>query len=177
MKKGLLILFSLLFVCSAFAFEAGSMLIGGQAGLGFSKSDSDDDGTTEVVLFPQIGYFVTPNVCVDGIVKLDIMGSESMDVTAFGIGAGARYFFNRIYVGADVQYQSANISIGGSDRTETAMFGTIKGGYLFPILPGAYIDTQARYMMGLGDYGGDSSGSNEQSSFNIMLGLQVELTR
>jgi hypothetical protein len=31
--------------------------------------------------------------------------------------------------------------------------------------------------MGLGDYGGDISGKNEMSAFNLLLGLQIELSR
>lgn len=179
MKKGILLIASLLFICSAFAFDTGSILIGGQAGFSFSKENSDDDGTTDLYLFPQAGYFINPNICIDGILKAEFMGSESMDVNAFGIGAGARYFFNQLYAGVDLQYESANIKIDtpSSDDTESAIYGTLKAGYLYMVLPGAYIDAQARYVMGLGDYGGDLSGKNEQSAFNILLGLQIELGR
>jgi len=179
MKKGILLIASLFFICSAFAFDSGSMLIGGQAGFEFSKANSDDDGTTDLYIFPQVGYFINPNICIDGILKAEFMNSESMDVNAFGIGAGARYFFDKLYAGADMQYEMANINnaLTDTEKTESALYGTLKAGFLYMVLPGAYIDAQAHYVMGLGDYGGDLSGKNEQSAIAFLLGLQFELGR
>jgi len=177
MKRGILIIASLLLVCSAFAFDTGSMLIGGQAGFSYTKMSSDEDASSDFYLFPQFGYFINPNTCIDGILKFELMGGETMDVTAIGIGAGARHFFNQLYVGVDLQYQTAEIDVNGLDRTESGLYGTLKTGYLYPLFQGVYVDSQIRYVMGLGDYGGDITGENEMSAFNLLLGLQIELSR
>jgi hypothetical protein len=174
MKKGMLILLSLLVVSSVFAFTQGSMLVGGTAGLNITKSDSDDDPTTTISLFPQLGYFVIDKLCADLIVKAELRTDGDDSVNALGIGLGGRYFFDKLYGGLDFQYQQANFDyeMGGKSKT-TAMYGTLKGGYLFPLAEMAFVDLRGSYQMGLGDYGGDSSGKNETSGLGFNAGLQV----
>lgn len=174
MKKGLLILLSLLVVSSVFGFTQGSMLVGGTAGLSVTKSDSDDDPTTTVSISPQLGYFVIDKLAADLILSAESQSDGDNSVAVLGIGAGGRYFFDYLYGGVDLQYRQATYDFEISDKiTSTAMFGTLKAGYLIPLSQRAFVDLRGSYQMGLGDYGGDSSGKNESSGLGFTAGLQV----
>ncbi|MCB5268250.1 MAG: hypothetical protein PHU99_04030 [Candidatus Cloacimonetes bacterium] len=176
MKKGLLILFSLLVVTSMFAFTQGAMLVGGTAGLSIEKDNSDDDPATRISLYPQLGYFVIDKLCADLIVKVETMSQDEDTETTLGAGIGGRYFFDNLYAGLDFLYQqkSSDKEFVGKHK-ETAMYGTLKGGYLFPISSKTFVDLRGQYMMGLGDYGADRSGKNESSLFGFVAGLQILL--
>jgi hypothetical protein len=175
MKRGLLILFSLLLVSTVFAFNQGAMLVGGQAGLNISKANSDDDALTTITLAPEFGYFVINNLCVDAILAFGSQSKDEYSMSAIGIGLGGRYFFDKLYAGLDLQYQSETRDYDefSGKFTVSSMYGTLKTGYLIPLTPSAFVDLRGNYRMGLGDYGADGSGKNESSDFGFTAGLQV----
>lgn len=174
MKKGLLILCSLLLVSTVFAFNQGAMLIGGSGGIDISKSNKDADPQTLVSLYPQFGYFVIDKLCADLILKAELLTEGEDSTTALGIGIGGRYFFDKLYGGLDFQYQQMIRDYELTGKMEkSAMYGTLKAGYLFPVSSRTFVDLRGQYQIGLGDYGADSSGKNESSRFQFLAGLQV----
>lgn len=177
MKKALILFVVLLVATSAFAFEKGTMNLGGTASLSMSKADSDDETTTAISLRPQFGYFVADNVCIDGIIIFESESYDDDSISAFGIGVGGRYFLNRIYGGLDFQYQSMTMDISPIDMNVTAMYIQPKLGVLLPLSSSVFADLGMRYQMGLGDYGGDGSGANESSTMAFSVGLQYFFRR
>jgi hypothetical protein len=109
------------------------------------------------------------------------MENQSQDddnITALGFGLGGRYFWNQLYAGADIQYHSVAMDTGLTGKnTTTGIYLTPKVGYLIPLVQNVFFDVRALYQLGVGDYGGDASGSNESSWLNLSVGLQVFLNR
>jgi hypothetical protein len=182
MKKALVLVATLIIITSAFAFDKGTMNLGGTASLSISKVDSDDDSTTELAVRPQFGYFVADNICIDGILIYESQSGDN-DVSAFGIGIGGRYFYNRFYGGLDFQYQSVTRdvyndgSLGVVEWTSTGMFLQPKVGVLLPVSENVYVDLGASYQLGIGEWGSDGSGNNEFSDMQFNIGLQYFFTR
>ncbi|MCB5252929.1 MAG: hypothetical protein RBR69_03425 [Candidatus Cloacimonadaceae bacterium] len=169
MKKGILILFSLLFVVTAFAFDQGTINLGGSASFESVKADSDADAESIISINPNVGYFVIDNLSADlNLGYIDYDG----DVSTLSIGIGGRYFYRNLYGGLQFDYQS--MSINSSDYT--AMYITPKFGYVMPLAENVFIDLGLKYQMGVGDYGGDGSGSNESSVLQVGVGLQIFLS-
>ncbi|MCB5278007.1 MAG: hypothetical protein LHW59_00595 [Candidatus Cloacimonetes bacterium] len=175
MKKGILVLFSLVLISSVFAFTTGDMMVGGQVGFSSEKINSDAEATNSIEIMPQFGYFVMDNVCVDGILSFNNWSQDKVSGTDFGIGVGGRYFYNQIYGGLALEYTSSSEDYDGDKSDHTGMYASLKAGYLYPLTSNVFVDMGVRYKMGLGDYGGDWKGSNEYSNFGIKAGLQVVL--
>ncbi|MDD2210730.1 MAG: hypothetical protein PHN71_05325 [Candidatus Cloacimonetes bacterium] len=175
MKKGILVLFSLVLISSVFAFTTGDMMVGGQVGFSSEKFNSDAEATNSIEIMPQFGYFVMDNVCVDGILSFNNWSQDKDSGTDFGIGVGGRYFYNQIYGGLALEYTSSSEENNGVKSDHTGMYASLKAGYLYPLTSNVFVDMGFRYKMGLGDYGGDWKGSNEYSNFGIKAGLQVVL--
>ena len=168
MKKGLLILVSLLFVVAAFAFDQGTINLGGSAAFESQKANSDADAITVFYLNPIVGYFVMDNLSVD--MNLNIMSYDGD--TDLGIGIGGRYFYNNFYGGLQLDYMSQ----AWGSSTVTSMYLVPKLGYMMPLAENVFVDLGLKYKMGFGDYGGDGEGSNEESNLHLGVGLQVFLS-
>jgi hypothetical protein len=178
MKKGLLILVSMILVCSAFAFNQGTINLGGMADFSIDKANSDADPITTIRLRPQVAYFVRDNISADLIFIMENQSQDDDNITALGFGLGGRYFWNQLYAGADIQYHSVAMDTGLTGKnTTTGIYLTPKVGYLIPLVQNVFFDVRALYQLGVGDYGGDASGSNESSWLNLSVGLQVFLNR
>jgi len=174
MKKGLLVLFSLLLITSAFAFTKGAMLVGGTASISIDKVDKDADAVTIVEIAPEFGYFVIDKLCVDIIVAMQTMTDEDDSMTTVAAGLGGRYFFDKLYAGADLQMARASMDIEGLPSTSvSAFYGAVKAGYLIPVSNKTFVDLRGLYQRGFGDYGGDRNGKNEEGHFGFKAGLQV----
>lgn len=169
MKKGILILFSLLFVVAAFAFDQGTINLGGTASFESAKANSDADAETMFSLSPNVGYFVIDDLSVD--LNLSYVNYDG-DSSAMGIGLGARYFYMNFYGGLQFDYRT----VGTDDWDVSSMYITPKIGYMMPLAQNVYVDLGLRYQMGIGDYGQDGSGSNESSVIHFGVGLQVFLS-
>ncbi|MBW6513957.1 MAG: outer membrane beta-barrel protein [Candidatus Syntrophosphaera sp.] len=170
MKKGLLILIVIMAVTAAFAFPKGTINPGGTISYTSYKYNSDADASTLLTINPQVGYLIIDNLALDLNLAYQM---DNDDWSAFGIGAGARYFFGNIYAGAGIMYQSESDEYFGEDFSVSATFLNVKAGYLLPIARNVFLDLGAKYDMGFGSYGGDGSGDNEQSKLTIGAGLQV----
>lgn len=175
MKKGILILVLLLFVMAAFAFDQGTINLGGTAVFESKKETSDDDAITVFTVNPIVGYFVMDNLSAD--VNLAVVSNDgNLD---FGIGVGARYFYSNFYGGLEFDYLSEYYAYppasGLKDGTKTSMYLVPKLGYMMPLAENVFVDMGLKYKMGFGDYGGDRSGSNEYSQIQFGVGLQVFL--
>lgn len=176
MKKGLLILFTLLVVSSVFAIAKGSMMVGGQAGFTISKSNSDADPLTTILIAPELGYFLIDNMCADVILSIESHSQNDDSDTNLGLGIGGRYFYNNLYAGLDVRYESWTSDYSARSKySVSSMYGTLKAGYLLPVTPSVFADLRGHYTMGLGDYGSDGSGANERSEFGVTAGFQILL--
>ncbi|MDD2507361.1 MAG: hypothetical protein PHQ78_08650 [Candidatus Cloacimonetes bacterium] len=178
MKKAMIIFASLLIMTSAFAFEKGTMNLGGTASLSMAKSNSDDETLTTIIMRPQFGYFVADNVCVDGIFIYESQSYDDESTSAIGVGLGGRYFYNNFYGGMDLQFQSMSMEDDAlGDFSVSANYLQPKIGVLVPLNPNVFLDFGASYQFGFGDYGGDRSGTNESTRFNFNVGLHYFFKR
>ena len=172
MKKSLIILIALMAVSAVFAFQPGSMMVGGQIDFGSYKANSDADAYTTIGFYPQLSGFVMENLSADLIVSYAQIGDDASEI---GLGLGAKYFYNTLYGGLDFTYQINKFKILNQNKSGNSMYLTPKIGYMVPIIPNAYVDLQAYYKMGIGEYGGDQSGDNSSSHLNLRAGLLVNL--
>lgn len=173
MKKGLLILLSLLVVTCVFAFDKGTINPGGTVSFSSAKAHSDADAYTVLAFSPQIGYFVIDNLSAD--LDLSLVSEKQGDDKAsmFAIGIGARYFYNNFYGGLGLMMMSSSYEDSWGNSDVSANFLNLKAGYMVPIVENVFVDAGLKYQMGFGEYGGDGSGDNESSVLTIGAGLQV----
>jgi hypothetical protein len=195
MKKGLLVLLSVLVVTCMFAFEQGTINPGGTVSFSSYKHATDPtykpSSTTNITFAPQIGYFVIENLCAD--LSLTI-GSRSQGKSDYnnensnshlGIGIGGRYFYNNFYGGLGLKYVSNSDSWTSSAgvKSDGGYNGTyldLKAGYLVPIVENVFVDLGLKYNMGFGSYGGedykntpDDYKKNNEGDISFGAGLQV----
>jgi hypothetical protein len=176
MKKLLFIFLTILVVSSLTAFEQGTKSMGGFLSYNSSKSTSDSDAVNTIMVMPYGGYFLTDNIMAEAFLAYYHANSDSWSdpSSEFGFGLGGRYFFNNIYAGAGFKMTSMD----NGNISYSANYLQFKGGYLFKIAQNVYLDLGAIYDVGLGEYGGDMEGfDNEESNFTIGLGIEVFLEK
>lgn len=176
--KRILVLFLVLMVASSvYAFEAGTKTVGGWIGYESYKMDDDSDAVTAIEIQPWGGYFVVDNICVDVLLSYISANSDAWDdpMTEFGLGIGGRYFYNQIYVGAGFLMASWDYINEETEETEKASANYIgfDVGYLYGIAENIYLDVGFGYEMGIGEYGGDAEGDNEESGFMFGAGIDI----
>ena len=168
----ILVLFLVLIVASSvYAFEAGTKTVGGWIGYESYKMDSDSDPVTAIEIQPWGGYFVVDNICVDVLLSYISANSDAWDdpISEFGLGIGGRYFYNQFYGGA-------GFLMASSDNGAYKWSGNYIGfdvGYLYGIAENIYLDVGFGYEMGIGEYGGDAEGDNEESGFMFGAGVDI----
>jgi hypothetical protein len=173
MKSAILIMIALTLVTVLCAFPKGTINPGGTISYSSYKFTSDSDATNIITIAPQVGYFVINKLAVDGLVDYLNLSQGDSKQTQFGIGLGARYFFNKLYGGLGLLYSSINFDDGIVDVTTSGNYLELKGGYLLQPARNVYLDLGLKYRMGIGDYGADSEGKNEETILMIGAGLQV----
>lgn len=174
MKKAALIVLSLAVVCSVFAFSKGTNYLGGTASFSSSKVNSDAEALTILTLQPELGIFILDNSSLDLIFKFVSQSQGDRSLSIVGVGMGTKYYWKNFYAGIDFQHQSSNLMTSDwkSKSSTSAMFLDPKVGYLAPLIPHAYLDLGASYLMGIGNYGGGSGRSNETRYLSFHIGLQ-----
>lgn len=184
MKKGLLILVTLIVATSMFAFVKGTINPGGYVSFSSTKNHSDGDPITSLTIAPQVGYFVIDNLAVDLMLNLSTASQSGTGYkdseTDLGFGLGGRYFYNNFYGGLGLMYKSINAKYEEGNDTDkyklTAMYLVPKAGYVLPMARNVYVDLGVSYTMGLGKIGDDNpapDADNEYSSLQFMAGLQI----
>ena len=170
MRKGLLILITLLIVTGLCAFEKGTLNPGGTVSYTSYKFDADADAESIISFAPQVGYFFIDNLAGDLMINFENWTQGDDSANDIGVGIGARYFYNNFYGGLGFMYHSCTDI---AEFNETSMFINVKAGYMVPIVENVCIDLGLKYKMGLGEYGGDASGDNNESTLGFMAGLQI----
>ncbi|MDY6915418.1 MAG: hypothetical protein SVM86_03770 [Candidatus Cloacimonadota bacterium] len=176
MKKLLFFLLAILVVNSLAAFEMGTVNVGGMVGFESYKQDSDADAVNTIMVMPYGGYFITKDIMGEAFLAYYNENSDSYSDprTQFGFGLGGRYFLDKAYVGA--AFKLTTYDDGNNDYSSNYL--QFKAGYLFEIAKNVYLDAAALYDMGIGEYGGDFEGTdNEESRFSIALGIEVFLEK
>ncbi|HPV15298.1 MAG TPA: outer membrane beta-barrel protein [Candidatus Cloacimonadota bacterium] len=191
MKKYLLIVVAIMAVSAVFAFQPSSMLVGGTFEYKSEKADADADAVKTIAFHPQLAGLVLENLSADLILSYGarvgapagITGATTKDTSQFGIGVGARYFpILTLYGGADFTYAINSTKtnypkpIKPDKGKYNAMYLTPKIGYMVPVLPSTYLDLQAYYKLGLGEYTGDKKDTkNEESGLGFRMGVQFNI--
>jgi len=174
--KRILVLFLVLMVASSvYAFEAGTKNVGGFIEWQSVKANKDADGTTYFTIFPMIGYFFMDNICADILLEYSSWDDKDLEEkgTDFGLGIGGRYFYNNIYGGAGFLMESLKTE-NDADFEASGNYLYFLAGYLYPIADNVYVDIGFDYFMGMGEYGGDWEGTdNEESGFGFGAGLDI----
>jgi len=176
MKKLLFIILSLVVVSSLVAFEQGTKSMGGFLSFNSSKMTSDSDAVNTIMVMPYGGYFLTNNIMAEAFLAYYHANSDSYSdpYNEFGFGLGGRYFFNKLYAGAGFKMTSMD----NGNTNYSANYLQFKAGYLVTIAENVFLDLGAIYDMGIGEYGGDWEGSdNERSNFTIGLGIEIFLEK
>ncbi|MBW6516635.1 MAG: hypothetical protein K0B81_08510 [Candidatus Cloacimonetes bacterium] len=173
MKKGFLIIITLLILGGLSAFQEGTINVGGSLSYAVSKLNEDADSHTEFSFKPQFGYFVMENLVGDVIFELNHVKQGDHGETTFLLGIGGRYFIDRFYAGAAFLQQGYRYEFKSSSAYKwSASYLELKAGHLIPVVEMLYVDLGVNYRFGIGEYGGDVGGDNEWTQFRFMGGLQ-----
>lgn len=94
----------------SYAIDRGSLLVGGSAGFTSSGSDGDDSRLSQLLVNPQIQYFVTRGLAFGGEITVHRTSFDDSSGTYYGGGPSMMYFF-----GGDERpvypYLSANLQL------------------------------------------------------------------
>lgn len=174
MRIGLIILMSLFVLSSLCAFEKGTINPGGSISYMSYKSNADDEDATNMLsIAPQVGYFFIDNLAADLLIDFENMSEGDYKSSSLDIGIGGRYFYKNFYGGLGFMLTSWSWDDGDFDMKVSANYIDLKAGYLVPIVENVYIDLGVGYEMGMGEYGADGEGDNEESAFGFMAGFQI----
>ncbi len=150
MKLSLSILAIILLVPALLLAQATSPLQRGSWALGgnmFFQNQSGDayggsgNSLTTVQLSPNVGYFISPNMAIGGVLQLSRMSQGGNAITHFAIGPEFNYYINSAkdrtqFAGSFVPYVGAFFTIGKLSETHyssitTTSFGGQLGGLVF----------------------------------------------
>jgi hypothetical protein len=119
------------FVVSA-QIEKGTVMVGGNLGL------KTGDGTSEILVNPNIGFFVANNFTIGGHVNYSSRELGATKVNEFGIGPFARYYFGvtstKPFLVTEFDFLSSTTKVGEQKITTS---GT---GFLFGMGFAAFIN-------------------------------------
>lgn len=182
MKKIIALVVCLLITASAFAFDPGEKLVWGSADFESYTPYKDADPITTFGITTMVSYFLMKDISLDvllewGSTSYKSSKSETYTYSDLLIGLGGSFFINNFYVGAGIGYEIlSQPDFYKSDNVkQNAMYLSLGGGYLFPLIENVYIDIGADYTFGLGDYSGDADGKNEESVIGVGAGIVVEI--
>ncbi len=168
-----IMLLLLLFGCLN-AFQEGTFNIGGNVALTVSKLNEDADSLTNFSLNPQFGYFIMENLAGDLFLNINHLKQGDNSQTELLFGLGARYFLDQFYLGAAFLQRGYTFKFKSTtEHEESASYLEARGGYLIPIVDKIFVDLGLSYRFGIGEYGGDGEGiENDYSQFRFLTGLQ-----
>lgn len=168
MKKTFLILFITLLASVVFAFPAGTLNLGGNAGFSSYKADSDAKALNIVYFNPNIGYLFMDNLSADLLLLFMSNSQGKSSWGEFDAGLGARYFVDmgghKLYAGLGAVYSSYSSSFGSFKDSDSGIYLNGKLGILMPVTDDVFLDFGAKYNMGMGDY--------KDSTLSMNIGLQ-----
>jgi outer membrane protein len=162
---------------SSEGFAKGDLYLTGTAGFSSSKTgDAKNDG---FVLSPGVGYFLTENISLEGMLSyksgtVDNGGGETK-TNGFGIAAGAKYFWTpaskfSLSLGAMISYMSTKTEFGGADATEKEIGLNIPLGLHYFVSDSFAITSS---WGGFGYSSNDNGGNGADKTNNFSLGLDM----
>ncbi len=185
MKKIVVLVLCLLVTTSVFAFDTGEKLVWADASFTSYKPDKDIDATTTFNIDTAVSYFLMKDISLDVILAWQsqkspywYMKDGTQTTSDIFLGLGGSFFVKSFYVHGAFLYNlySSKTEMKSDDTwTSNAMYLTLGGGYLFPLIENVFIDIGANYTMGLGEYSGDAEGDNTESQFGVGAGFVVNL--
>jgi opacity protein-like surface antigen len=198
MKKVFFALAVLIISAPAFAqFNQGTMMVGGSAGLEFSKNKYKIDGnssensrSTDFYLEPQFGIFVIDNFAIGaglglGVSKTKYNGpfdnDETVTSTAITFEPFARYYLpQRIFFQGRFLLGTGTTKwdeAGDSDKTNFGLFGLgVSAGYAIMLNDNIAIEPQLGYQS-QARKNEDSDGRSVDSGLYLRVGIQAYLSR
>ncbi|MBS3740599.1 MAG: hypothetical protein KGY75_01140 [Candidatus Cloacimonetes bacterium] len=172
MKKVVIIIVCLLISSSVFAFEEGTKAFGGGVDFNSFKSNSDADARNTFMADVFGGYFLINNVMAKAMMEYYNSSHGDDFYSEYLFGLGGDYFYDHFFAGAAFLFGGSSYS-NASDHSSSAMYLDFNAGYLFEIVESVFFKLQGDYIMGLGEYGGDSEGDNEETEFSLSAGISV----
>jgi hypothetical protein len=169
----LIALLSLFVVSGLCAFTKGTINPGGSISYSSTKYDANSDTYTVFSFTPQLGYFFADDLSGDFLINYNSQAQGDISLSDFGVGIGGRYFHNQFYVGLGFMLTSQSFDYGDGTASVSADYLDLKAGYLVPVVKNVYVDLGIKYEMGIGSYGGDGSGSNNETQFGFNAGFQL----
>jgi hypothetical protein len=181
MKKILLLILMLSVMLSAaapvFAFEKGTIGLGGTVSYSAGKYSKDDTTSHGLELYPMFSYFVVRNLCVDVSPGLYVGWDKSFDTyTSFTIALGARYFYKKFYGG--IAYEYRRFGNTGEEK-RSVKYLKFSLGHLVGLVKNVYLDVGIDYTRGVGKrytcHGPWGCGyyDNELREFKTRVGVSI----
>jgi outer membrane protein len=196
MKKTIFTLLVTLASFGAFAqFEQGTMLVGGEFGVGFSTSKTKFDGrtdtngkSTDFTLNPNFGYFIIDNLAVGAElgVMLNSYKPENTDgkstETALTFGPFVRYYFPvKIFLQGSAGIGTSKTKDdynGDVDEDKFSIFGSSLGaGYAIMLNDNVALEPMVGYesIAYKNKTSGEPAYKNVNSGLFLRLGFQIYL--
>lgn len=162
-------------VTSFSQINKGQWLVGGSAGLEFSKfGDDDDSKVTSVSLSPNAGYFFINNFAGGARISFQSVKEENEDAfTSILFAPFVRYYFlpsaQKVNVFADASYGFGSMKAGDSESFN--QFAVAAGPAVF-LSPNTALEFTLQYR----SQGGDAFGGDDRlNNFGVNVGFQIHL--
>ena len=161
-------------------FANGDLYLMGTGSFSSDKTgDAKSDGFT---LSPGLGYFVTDNIAIEGMLTYNsttsnsgLPGANDFKTTGFGIAAGAKYFWTpasqfSVSLGAKLSYLSNKTDNGTTDFTSKVIGLNVPLGLNYFVSNNFALTTE---WGGLGYTSDDNGGSGADKTNRINVGIDL----
>lgn len=142
-----LVLFTSAAVFAQSPFSEGTINLNGNLSFTSQSYENSDNTRNTFMLNPQAGYFIIGNFSLGLSVNLNYITLGNDDVTTWGVGPRARYYFDAQNVKpfVSVGYSYAKHATGNSNYDRTGSSFTFAGGLDYFIVKNVAIETMLSY--------------------------------
>lgn len=162
-----------------FGFSEGDIFVEGNIGFNSSNDKNTDEKTNSFNISPKVGFFITDDLAIGGELSLnsfkeEVGGTDTSDMTGFGVGAFARYYFldlgERFRTNAEfgVAYSSSNDKI---DDEKLNGFGAGLGlGINYFVTEKIALSFGLKNVLSFSSAKYDTDGAEAETNFNFGFG-------
>jgi len=174
-------------------FEEGTLSVGSLFSYTSVKSSPDADALTTTTLGPNslniysatiqptLSYFISNNLSLDAIYSRTDLDDGDYDYSFSFYGPSASLYVNHLYAGGAYVLFNSKSKSEYSEHTSKTAYLELHGGLVHKLVEHVYVDINARYLMGTGDYvteyseypEGDYTNKNEETMLLISAGIKA----
>ncbi len=162
-----------------FGFTEGDIFLEGNIGFGSENDKNTEEKSSSFNISPKLGYFMSEDLAIGGRVsfnsyKEEVLGTDTVDATGFGVGAFARYYFLdlgarfKTYTEFGIGYDSRKNKI--ADVTENTIGAGLDLGINYFVTEKIALTFGLKNVLGFSSTKLDTDGAEAVSNFNLGFG-------